>query len=408
VKNLMATRVYGWRWVNLAMASLVAWVGVLTVVSCFQIVPLIMKGLAIGPAIIGLFMVAYLVGMTITSFWAGAVADRIGSKTCIILGMLIAMAGQAIFGASPNYIVAILGRFIIGIGTMFWFTAIPRLLGIWAGPGELGLHQGIYFGFQFAGAGSAGIIVPKFAEMFGYDWHWSMYVVAICYLVSTVIIAILVKERPPTATDGGSPKSTNVPTSVYGSKWVWVYAIYFGGVTAAMYVNLTYGPSYALTVLPLAEASALASAFGWAAFPAAILGGLIADKIGKNWPIILVGGICTSCSVLIPITGATKIPPLIAVAYGIAGWGPLFGGVPDVSLTVKSAGKYYPADRVGTAMGLLSLCGFGFSIIAVYISGLMAELGYGWLSIFAWATLWGLIAFIASIATIKAEKGLAK
>jgi MFS family permease len=400
----MKSKVYGWRWVNVAMMALVSWAGTSTIVSCFQIVPLIMEGLAIGPAIIGLFMIAYLIGMTITSFWAGAVADRIGSKISIVLGMLIAVAGQAIFGASPDYIVAIVGRFLIGVGSMFWFTAAPRLIGMWAGPGELGLHQGIYFGFQFAGSGSAGIIVPMLAEMFGFDWRWAIYIVAIYYLISTIIVAILTKERPPTATDGGNPE----PTSVYGSKWVWVYAIFFGGVTAAMYVNLTYGPSYALTVLPLAQASALASAFGWAAFPASICSGLIADKIGKNWPIILIGGICTSCAVLIPITGATAMLPLIAIAYGISGWGPLFGAVPDVSLTVKSAGKYYPADKVGTAMGLNSLCGFGFSIISVYVSGLMAELGYGWLIIFAWATLWGLIAFIASIAAIKAEKGLEK
>jgi len=402
-------RVYGWRWVNVAMMALTSWVGVMALVACFQVVPLIMEAFAIGPAVIGLFMTVYLLGMTITSFWSGAVADRIGSKPCIVLGMLISASGQMLFGASQNYLVALVGRFLLGMGAMFWFTAAPRLLGAWAGPGEVGLHQGIYFGFQFAGSGSAGILVPMFAAMFGMDWRMTIYATGIIYYIGMILVAALTKERPPTATDGGgtNPTARKVP-SVYSSKWVWTYAVYFGGITAAMYVNLTYGPSYALTVLPLAEASALASAFGWAAFPAAILGGLIADKIGKCWPVIVVGGICAACPVLIPILGPTGMLPLIAVAYAISGWGPLFGGVPDVGLMIKSAGKYFPAEKTGSAMGLLSLLGFGFAMLSTQVGGMMAELGYPWITIFGWATFWGVIAVIAGLAAIKGEKGLEK
>lgn len=197
--------------------------------------------------------------------------------------------------------------------------------------------------------------------------------------------------------------ANDVP-SVYGSKYVWIFALAFAGVTAAMYVNLTHGPAYAYTVLPAGIASDVASAFGWFAFPAAIAGGLVVYKGGKCSPPLIAGSIMTSLTVLIPLTGEMGSTPLIILAYGIAGWGPLFCGVPAMTLLVKSAGQYYPKNRVGSAVSVLSLLGFGLAVISTLVASSLVSTSYLW--VFGWTSIFGVIAFIASLISLVGERGL--
>lgn len=190
--------------------------------------------------------------------------------------------------------------------------------------------------------------------------------------------------------------------SVYANKYVWIFSLAFAAVTAAMYVNLTYGPAYAYTVLPEGIAAAIAGAFGWIAFPAAIAGGVVVWKTGKCSKAILAGAVITSLCILIPLAGPTGSAPVIAAAYGIAGWGPLFCGVPAITLLVKAAGKLYPAERIGSVMGIMTFLGFGLSIVSTQVSA--ALVAHGWAPVFAVAMVFGLVAIAAGAGSIAGER----
>lgn len=183
----------GWRWVNLAMIALLAFAGMVAIVCVFQIPGLIAKGLNIGPPEIGMFMTIYLVAMFVTSLFAGRIIDKVGPKASIIMGVIIVTLASIFFGASPTYGYALASRFILGVGTCFWFTAAPAILGMWAPPSELPIHQGVYFGFQFVGSGTAGIIIPIWG---GAGWSMTLYYVAALVFVSVIVIAILLRGRP--------------------------------------------------------------------------------------------------------------------------------------------------------------------------------------------------------------------
>ena len=392
-------KLYGWRWVNVAMAAFSSWAGTSTVVTCFQFPASIVEEFKIGSVEFGLFMAAYLIAMMIFGVFAGRIVDKVGSKPSIVVGLIINAISQFGFAVSPNYWTAWIFRFIVGIGVAMWFTATPRILGAWAGPGELGLHQGIYFGFQFCGTASAGLLAPIYFSAFGHSWRNAIHIFGIWAVVAAVLVAALMRERPPTATDGGE----KVLPSAYSSSATYLYSLFFGGVTAGMYVNLTYGPAYAYSIgLTEAEASTIAGAFGWFAFPAAILGGVIADRIRRNYPVMIAGSVLCCLPWLIPTVGPTLNFPLIILAYGLTGWGPLFAGTPGVSSLIMSGGKHYRADHVGSAMGVLNTIGFGMSLVFTQVAAFLIMIG--WFETFLWATVGGIISLITAIASIKWER----
>jgi len=88
----------------------------------------------------------------------------------------------------------------------------------------------------------------------------------------------------------------------------------------------------------------------------------------------------------------------------LVGWGPNFIAIPDISLMTMSAGIYYPAYRVASAMSVNSVLGYTLSLVSIHLASMMLEWGFGWFNVFAIATIFGIIGTVAGIATIRAEK----
>ena len=61
----------------------------------------------------------------------GLLADTLGARLTVTVGMFIAAAGSLLFGLSPVVHFVFIGRFLIGIGVSVVFVCIMKIISKW-------------------------------------------------------------------------------------------------------------------------------------------------------------------------------------------------------------------------------------------------------------------------------------
>lgn len=171
-------------------------------------------------------------------FPAGILLDRFSTKKLLTTAVVICTIGTFIFSQATTYSLAAFSRFVDGIGAAFCFLSCVRLASRWFPPNKMAFVVGIVVTMAMLGGLVAQTPFAILSKAIG--WRHAVLADAGLGVIIAIIIAVLVKDRPPGAqeeqlADKEKLKSLGFWRSlslVLSNRYNW-----FGGIYTAL-VNL--------------------------------------------------------------------------------------------------------------------------------------------------------------------------
>ncbi len=317
----------------------------------------------------------------------GLLLDRYGSRPIITIGMFLMAAGQLTMAFSPSIGIAIIARILLGAGDAAVFPAVLRLVALWF-PAQRGPLM-----VQFTGiigqAGQLVALVPVAALLHATSWTITFGSIAGLGALFTVLVAVVIRNRPP---DRDADVSVNTDTGVVrvvtsaidtgvGIRAAWAHPgtrlafwSHFTTPFAGTAFVLLWGIPFltAAQGLTAAHAAGLISVYVVAGM---ILGPLIGD-LSRRLPnyrslaLVLpaVGVQLVAWCAVIALPGPAPVWLLGVLAVALA------TGGPASMIAFDHARTHNPSHRLSTATGVTNAGGFIAALIAIFLIGLALDL----------------------------------
>lgn len=137
---------------------------------------------------------------------AGILADTLGAKISVTVGNVVAGIGSIIFGLAADFEIAMLGRFLVGLGVSVIFVGLMKSNTLWFS----GKHYGIISGLTVLLGNVGAILAAKPLAMLleFYSWRMIFVGIGIFSLVLAFLALLFVKNKPE---DAGFPSLQTVP-----------------------------------------------------------------------------------------------------------------------------------------------------------------------------------------------------
>lgn len=179
----------------------------------------------------------------------GLLMDRYGPRRLLTFACFLCVAGACLFASSDHLGVAMLGRFLIGLGSAFAFVGAAKLATIWLPPRYFALISGMIFCLGMLGAAFGDIVLRRLVD--SHSWQAAMLSAAGIGVILTLIIWCFVRDHNSLQTDHmtlNSPDLTSVLRGfqqVFKNRNIWLC----GFVGCLLYLFLSafaelWGPAY--------------------------------------------------------------------------------------------------------------------------------------------------------------------
>jgi len=146
--------------------------------------PVAAKALEVSPALVGVYVAITYAGAMFASLTSGTTVSRLGPIRVSQLGLMLCALGLCL--CAVPWLPAIgLGALLIGLGYGPITPASSQNLARTTPPAQMALVFSIKQTGVPVGAMMAGAIVPSL--MLGFDWQWSLVVVAMACIVSAAL-----------------------------------------------------------------------------------------------------------------------------------------------------------------------------------------------------------------------------
>jgi nitrate/nitrite transporter NarK len=304
---------------------------------------------------------------------AGVLGDRFGVRSVVTIGALAMAAALALRGIAGEFTLLLISMGLFGFTLSLVATNLPKAIGLWFPPGELGLANGLALGGNGAGQGLATFVAPLLLAHVG-GWRGLTIGIGIAVAVLAGIWYATVRDPVQKAPDRydefvAAPSIWAGLAAILRIRDVWLLAGSYLFFLAGYIGVVGYLPTYLVTVQGLEPARA--GAMLTVVLAAYVVGSLtlpaFSDRIGlRRWvyiPGVLVAGLMIFGSAV--FVGA----PLIAV---LIVWGLSAGGIAlvfAVPLELRSVG---PA-LAGAAVGATLMAGFLGGFFSPMIGLALAE-----------------------------------
>lgn len=287
----------------------------------------------------------------------GLLMDRYGPRRLLTLACFLCAIGAYLFSCSIHVAIAMLGRFLVGLGSAFAFVGAAKLATIWLPSRYFALVSGIIFCLGMLGAAFGDIVLRILVDVLG--WQTSMWLAAFSGLVLTGIIWLSIRDVNPYHEDHHSQQSIDLPTvlaglwQVLGNLQIWLCGL----VGCLLYLFLSafaelWGPTYleyAYGISRTAAANANSMIFIGCAVGAP-LWGLFSDFLRvRRIPIIVAatGALLVFCIVLYGKHLSIHVLSILLF---------LFGFLSSAQILVFAiAREVTPVKVSGTAIGVVNM-----------------------------------------------------
>lgn len=139
----------------------------------------------------------YYLSNVLFLFVAGIILDRFSIKNTLIGAMLLCVLSTFILAYSHSLYVALLCRFITGIGSAFCFLGPVRLASQWFPPKRMALVTGVIVTIAMTGGMLAQYPLTKLVSVVG--WRQAVADVGILGFAMLIFMILGIKERPQIA-----------------------------------------------------------------------------------------------------------------------------------------------------------------------------------------------------------------
>ena len=358
-------RIYGYRWVILAVFMCVVMVNQLLWITFAPVTGSAAEFYNVSDLSIGLLSMVFMVVYIFVSIPASWVIDTFGYRTAVGIGALLTGVFGLIRGlAADNFTWVLIAQVGIAIGQPFLLNAMTTVAARWfpireraiaSGLGSLAMYLGIVFGMA---------LTPYMVIHSGLESTLFSY--GIVAVIAAIIFLALAKEHPPTPAcpPGQEDRSlvfVGLKNMLRKKDYILLLIIFFFGLgvfnAVATWIEEIIRPR-GFTITQAGLTGGLMILGGLAG---AIIMSWLSDHYRRRVPFILLA-LSVSCLGLAGITFATNYPLLLVSSF-ILGFFLLSAGPIGFQYGAEIA---YPAPE-GTSNGLLLLMG--------QISGIIFILG---------------------------------
>jgi MFS transporter, ACS family, glucarate transporter len=142
---------------------------------------------------------AFLVGYALFQTVGGWLADRLGSRRVLAVGVLWWGIFTSLTAAVPSAIVSAVvvlaaARFLLGAGEAVLFPASNQFISRWIPSQERGVANGLIFAGVGVGAGATPFLISYI--MVHYGWRWSFWMSAIIGLAAGAVWYFIARDTP--------------------------------------------------------------------------------------------------------------------------------------------------------------------------------------------------------------------
>lgn len=331
----------------------------------------------ITAATLAAFSVVQLLVYAAMQVPVGVLIDRYGSKRLIVVGSLVGAVAQVVFATAETLPPAFAARVVLGVGDALTFISVMRLVPAWFPPRRSGLVTTVagpfnQLGFIVSAVGFSAVLAAL-------GWTPSFLAAAAVSVLSAVVVAVLLRDAP----HGRRPRVpirralsvagrdiraawaepgtrlafwlgflTLFPAMMFGVMWGYPFLVVGQGL----------GPGPAGGLMTLLALSGVASGVGV---------GTIMNRHPYHRSRLAVGLVGLSAAVWAAVLlwpGPAPLGLLVVLVLVL----PLSAVAAIVSFDFARA--FNPAARLGSAIGLVNVGGFGGTLLAVLGVGLVLEL----------------------------------
>lgn len=292
----------------------------------------LMRSFNTTAAALGSLAAMYYYIYTAMQLPAGILADTFGAKLSVVVGNIVAGIGSLIFGLASDFEIAMIGRFLVGLGVSVIFVGLMKSNTLWFS----GRNYGIISGLTIFLGNMGGILAAKPLAMLldFYTWRVIFIGIGIFSFILGFLAIIFVKNKPEDfgfpALQTATPQNTNKFNILDGLKTVlktcnlWpLFGLNFGltgsffafiGLWAVPLLRDSCGidrnDASQYTTLGLLTFSITALVIGW-----------ISDRLGKRKILIVMGILIYGLSWLSFYFMAWQSGVLLFVMFALFGLG---------------------------------------------------------------------------------------
>ena len=328
-----------------------------------------------GASEISLFLVLQLAVYAALQVPVGVALDRFGSRRMILAGAVTMAAGQFVLALATDVPTAVVARVLVGAGDAMTFISVLRVIGMWFAGGAVPLIT------QLTGIfGQLGSIVaayPLVALLHGTSWSTTFLGAAATGVLVGVLVLVALRDTPP---------DRQLPEAAGGAEMRRRLADSWRepGTRIGLYTHLVTqfsGTVFALLwgypFLVVGEDRSPGTAAGLLTL-LVVVGMCVGPVLGRlcaRWPLrrsvlvfSILGATASVWTVLLLWPGRAPIPLLVVlvVVLGTNGPGSMIG--------FDYARTWNPAERQGSASGVVNVGGFVASLLTILAVGAVLDL----------------------------------
>jgi len=358
------------RWDYSYTVLLLCWCGWIAIYLCRSvlapILPAVSRELGLTHAQGGMIETAYLLGYLIAKIPAGLVANRIGTKRTLILGMVGYASATALNFLATGFNSLFAFRFLIGLFQGVHLPLANSLLS-----DRFGDRQGIAIGFHESGANVGNTVAypVTVAIASSLGWRYAFLFLSLpAFLLAGATTLLLKEERRPEPM-GGMENLVDDENGLMHYFWLLApMGIAHAAYNFCLRLLLTFAPSFLVESrgMGLGTAGLIAMLMPAAGFIAKISSGFVAEKIGRIYAIS--GGLALSGVFIFVLSRVTGEVPLSVtfVALGLV----LYSFSPTIYTTVTSN---LPHRLKPIGLGAVTMTGSIFGALSVSIIGYLID-----------------------------------
>src|SRR6185436_18033066 len=349
---------------TLAAISVAHWVSHFHLFVLPMLFPFLKVQLGVGYIELGFALTVFGVVSGLTQAPIGYLADHIGARKVLLIGLTVGGAALIMLGLHLSYASLIVCAALLGLANSVYHPCDYAILSTHMDEARMGRAFSIHTFAGFLGGAVAPAIMAALVATVG-----GLGALIVAGAVGPVVALLLIAVRIPDASsadrkeDGAdAPKQSVVtPAIIVLTIFFMLLGLSNAGISNFGVVALMSG--YGVT---FSAANIALTAFLGASAAGVLAGGYLADRTQRH------GNVAAACfainAVIITVIATINLPTaVLTAAMGLAGF---LGGViaPSRVMLVRNAA---PAGAAGRAFGIVST-GFNFS-------GILSPLLFGWI-----------------------------
>lgn len=306
---------------------------------------------------IGILLGVFMIAGALLSLPSGMIANRLGDRRTIQIGLIALVAGGAILGSGETFHGALIGRIVGGFGAVFITVPAAKILTDWFAGKEIATAMSV-LGVSWPVGIALGMSLLPFINVWS-DWRVAVYVTAAAPALAMLLVWVLPAPGARGQAESAPAKSlARPPLWSIRPREFWI--ILAGGAawplmsTGGYVVFSSYAPVMLIDRgLPHTTAALVISLLSWLLIAIIPLGGYLADRTGKKDLLFWGGCLAAAAAIaMVPVMDPVELWVVLSAFLGFTVG--MVMALPGEVLSPESRatgfGLYYTVYYIGTGV----------------------------------------------------------